>query len=224
MVMVVCVAVVMIVILHERCLVLFRAAPALDFQDRSEFVWFRQQGCGLEVSAVQLELESLPLLIRPNRLQHDVLCRRGSDCMALCIQEIQSKARRNFCFKDTQFSLAERRLYQRAAMRAVVMIMMVVVVVMGMRVRMCGAVVVRVFVGEVDIELYAFDACLVLTRDVQVVTVQFELLQFVRELVCIHAQIDQCADKHIAADAAENVQVERLHCGLSARELIWLAA
>jgi hypothetical protein len=44
-----------------------------------------------------------------------------------------------------------------------------------------------------------------------VIAVEVELFQFVLELVRINAEIEHRADKHISADAAEDVEVEGFH-------------
>ena len=91
----------------------------------------------------------------------------------------------------------------------VVMMFMPVLVSMFMFV-MFGFIVVMIFL-EVDIELGTRDMCALLFRNVQVITVQAKFLQLVFEAVKVHAQVQQRAEKHVAADAAENVEVKRLH-------------
>ena len=41
----------------------------------------------------------------------------------------------------------------------------------------------------------------------QVIIVQAEFAQLVFELMKIHTEIDQRAEKHIATDAAENIEI-----------------
>ena len=74
---------------------------------------------------------------------------------------------------------------------------------MGMRVVM----VLR----QMNVELDAFDAGFLPACNVEVIAVQLQLLQVVLQPVGIHAQIQERADEHIAADAAEKVQVESFH-------------
>ena len=94
-------------------------------------------------------------------------------------------------------------------------------------VRVPGAVGVGVFVGrawlrhEVHVELHAFEVAFLLARGVQVVTVQFQLGQFDFQLVQADAEVEHGPDEHVAADAAENVEVKSFHF---ASALIWLAA
>ena len=45
----------------------------------------------------------------------------------------------------------------------------------------------------------------------EMVTIQTQLLQFMIELMKIHAQINQCAEKHVTANAAENIEIEGFH-------------
>ncbi len=61
------------------------------------------------------------------------------------------------------------------------------------------------------VELHAFDAGFLLARKVQVIAVQLEFLQLALQPMRAHTQINQRADKHIAADATEDVEVKSLH-------------
>ena len=45
----------------------------------------------------------------------------------------------------------------------------------------------------------------------EVVFVQAKLREFALELFEVHAEVEQRADEHVAADAAEDVEVEGLH-------------
>jgi hypothetical protein len=87
-----------------------------------------------------------------------------------------------------------------------------------------GFVLVMMFVGvgQMDIKLHAADAGFLLARDVKMITVEFQLLQLVLKPARIHAEVNQRADEHVAADAAENIEIKRFH--FSASTLIWLAA
>ena len=77
-------------------------------------------------------------------------------------------------------------------------------------------------VGQMDIKLHALDAGFLLARDVEVVAAEFQLLQLTFQLVRIRAEVNQRADEHVAADAAEYIEIKRFH--FSANALIWLAA
>ena len=105
-------------------------------------------------------------------------------------------------------------------------VMIFVFVIMGMRVGMFCSVRVGVFVGmpmivvvmfmamfvrQMNIKLHAFDLRFVLSRNVEMVAVEMQLFEFVFELMGIHAEVEQRADKHVAADAAENIQVKSFH-------------
>jgi len=83
---------------------------------------------------------------------------------------------------------------------------------------------VMLVVFDVDIELYARDGRFLAARDVQVVTVKREFGQFAFQAPSIETQINQRSKEHVAADAAEVVEIEGLHRLLPARALIWLAA
>jgi len=113
---------------------------------------------------------------------------------------------------------------------AVVMVMfivMVMIVAVLVRVLMSGfimtviatmLVVMVVFVRKMNIKFDAGDALAFILADVQMKAVQLELLQFVRQFVGIYAEVEQGADEHVAADAAEDVEVKRFH--FSAKALI----
>jgi hypothetical protein len=83
----------------------------------------------------------------------------------------------------------------------------IVVMVMGMFVR----VVMIVIVFDVHIELHAVDPGLLPAGNVEVITVEPEFLQFLLELADLDAQVDQRAEEHVAADAAEQVEIKRFH-------------
>jgi len=88
-----------------------------------------------------------------------------------------------------------------------------------------GFVRVRVVmvVREVDIELHAGDRRFFSARNVQVIAVKLELLEFALQFFGVHTEIKQRGDEHVAGDAAENVEIKDFHfCETS--ELIWLAA
>ena len=73
--------------------------------------------------------------------------------------------------------------------------------------------VVVVFMREMHIELDAGDALAFVLADVQMEAVEFEFLQLAREFVGVHAEVEQRADEHVAADAAEDVEIESFHLG-----------
>ena len=82
-------------------------------------------------------------------------------------------------------------------------------------VRVGMAVLMRVLVAfswqEMDVELDSLNVRLGFAADVQLVTAQIQLRQFALEHRCIDADVDHCAEKHVAADAAENIKVKCLH-------------
>src|SRR5262245_24647146 len=124
-----------------------------------------------------------------------------------------------------------------------VIVMMLVAVSMPVRVSLVAmfmAVLVRVSVAmmlframvvlvfQIHVELCTGDLAALLARDMKMIAVEAELLQFPPELVKIDAKVEQSADEHVAADAAENIQINRFHFPLvaasAASVLIWLAA
>jgi hypothetical protein len=82
---------------------------------------------------------------------------------------------------------------------------------------------VRVLVREVHIELNAFYCGFLGAARVEVEAVEAKFFQLVLEFVKIDTEIEQRADQHITADAAEDIEIKGFHC-FWARALIWLAA
>src|SRR6266540_4245228 len=102
----------------------------------------------------------------------------------------------------------------------VVVPMMMLVLVMAMFVLM-----LVVLILQVDVKLYSFDAGLLPTRGAKMIAVDFQTLESVFELSKINPEVEQGPEKHVAADAAENIEVERFHSSSpAANALIWLAA
>jgi hypothetical protein len=86
-------------------------------------------------------------------------------------------------------------------------VMMMVVVAVTLFMLMLVVMLVR----KMHVKLHAFDGGLVLARDVEVIAVELEFTEFVLEFVRVHAQINQRANEHVAADAAEDVEIEGFH-------------
>lgn len=96
-------------------------------------------------------------------------------------------------------------------------VIMVMTVVMSMRIAVFMIAVVMVVITasivlHMDIELGSCDVRTLLTRRVQVVSADPELLELVFQLVEVHAHIQQRTDEHVTADAAENIEIQRFHC------------
>ena len=71
---------------------------------------------------------------------------------------------------------------------------------------------VGVFVRMImHVEFHTADAHLLPTGDVRVPAFELQLPQLPLQLPGVHAQINERTDKHVAADAAENVEVKRFH-------------
>ena len=64
---------------------------------------------------------------------------------------------------------------------------------------------------EVDIKFDAVDGGLLLARDVKMIVVQLEFFEFALQLPGIHAQVKQRGNEHVAGNAANKVEVKRLH-------------
>jgi len=100
----------------------------------------------------------------------------------------------------------------------------------------CVLVRMDILMVPVDIELHAADARLLASRDMDVPAVKIEFFQFVFERLSVKTQIDHRAEKHVAANAAEDVEIKRFHWNFerevldrdpplaAASSLIWLAA
>ena len=65
--------------------------------------------------------------------------------------------------------------------------------------------------GEVNIKLNAADRRFLLAGNMQVIAVELELGQLAFKFSGIHAQVEQGGDKHVAGDAAEEVEIEGFH-------------
>ena len=86
---------------------------------------------------------------------------------------------------------------------------------------------------QMHVELCPLDMGALLAGGMEVVSLEFKLGQFVLKPAQIDSQVDQCADKHVSTDAAEEVKIDRFHLQMrvsvyasspEAKALIWLAA
>jgi hypothetical protein len=78
---------------------------------------------------------------------------------------------------------------------------------------------VGVRVTDVDLELDAFNLAAFGPMRVQMIAAEGNLGQFLLHLAEFHAQIQQGAHEHVAADAAENIQIKSFQsCDLRADE------
>src|SRR5690349_5410077 len=96
-------------------------------------------------------------------------------------------------------------------MTMLVIVMMVVVLIVMMRMSVVVVVTMFVMALQMNIELHACNAGFLLARDMEVITIDLQFLQLVLELMRVDAQIQQRGHKHIAADAAENIEVKNVH-------------
>jgi hypothetical protein len=94
----------------------------------------------------------------------------------------------------------------------VMMFMLMFVTIVSVRVSMFHAtgvgMLMRVFVGKMNIEFDTFDSGFLRPLRMQVKAFDTEFLKFMLQLVKIHAQVEQSSNQHIAADAAENIEVK----------------
>ena len=114
--------------------------------------------------------------------------------------------------------LLDRGKVARVVMTMIIVLVMlmvvnvVVVAVMGvMLVSVTRFMFVTMLVREMHVELHPFDGGLVRARDVEMVAGKLEFAELVFELVRVHAQINQRANEHVAADAAEDVEIKGFH-------------
>jgi hypothetical protein len=112
-------------------------------------------------------------------------------------------------------------VFVRVSVFVVIMRMpMIVFVIM-----IVGMVVTVAVIIQVHIKLHAIDAGLLCAFRVDVVAFDLERLKLALEFLEVRAQIQQRTDEHIAANAAESVEVKRVHSSSpAANALIWLAA
>jgi len=86
-------------------------------------------------------------------------------------------------------------------------------------------VIMVMIVLQMNIELCSLDIRFLAAGGVNMKFVQVELLQSNLQLPEVDTEIEHGADEHVAADAAEYIQVKRLHSNSpAASALIWLAA
>jgi hypothetical protein len=94
---------------------------------------------------------------------------------------------------------------------AMSMFMLVMMMLVRTRVSVRYAIrmrlLVAMFMREVNIEFNPFDGGFVSAGNVQMVAVEIQLFQFVLQFVRINTEVEQRADKHVAADAAEDVEI-----------------
>ena len=89
---------------------------------------------------------------------------------------------------------------------------------------MCSVIgrVHRVIRIEMHIKFYTLNLAVLPPGAVQVKTVEPQSVELVFQRVRIDAEINQCADEHVAANSAEKIEIECIHS--QASELIVLAA
>ena len=75
-----------------------------------------------------------------------------------------------------------------------------------------------VFVFDVYVELRPGDGATLLTRSVQVVVIQPELFQLVLQGLQVDTQVEHRAQEHVAADAAEQVEVKGFHGRMTVKD------
>ena len=81
------------------------------------------------------------------------------------------------------------------------------IMVMVMIIRMGMAMIV----GQMNIEFYSGNSRFFLARNVEVITIKPQFLQLMFEAMRVDAEIQQRSQKHIATDAAEDIEVKDFH-------------
>src|SRR6267154_3993479 len=77
---------------------------------------------------------------------------------------------------------------------------------------MCSRMVFMFVVpAQMDIEFYAGNPAFLPSSEVKMVSFQAELHQRVFQCLAIHTQVHQSANKHVSADSAEQIQIQRFH-------------
>jgi hypothetical protein len=92
---------------------------------------------------------------------------------------------------------------------------MAVSMLMRVGVRM-GVPVLLVVMRKVHIKFNTGDAALGLARDMEVIAIQFQLGQFLLQALEIQSQVEQRADKHVAADTAIQIEEKSGHRSFTA--------
>lgn len=64
---------------------------------------------------------------------------------------------------------------------------------------------------EMDVKFDSADLRFLRAGDMQVPAIELQLFQFGLQAVGIDAKVDERADEHIAADAAEDVEIQGFH-------------
>jgi hypothetical protein len=100
------------------------------------------------------------------------------------------------------------QLFDFGKITAVVVVMMVFMIVMAVVV----IVIVVMRLRQVHVELDTLDAVLLPAFNVQMIAGELEFLQFAFERFGLDTEIEQRAEEHVAADAAEEVEIKRFHC------------
>ena len=86
-----------------------------------------------------------------------------------------------------------------------------VTVFLGMIMRMTVAVIAFTTIRQMHIKFYPINRAFLPAIGAERVALELEFLQFLFQRIKIHAQIDHRAQKHVAADAAEDVEVKGFH-------------
>jgi hypothetical protein len=131
-----------------------------------------------------------------------------------------------FVFLVVVVAMPVRAVFMAMGVMVFMLMLMMVVVMPSLIMRMLVRVImIVVVIAHVHIEFHAFDAGFLGAGTMQMVAVELEGLEFALEVAEFHTEVEQGAEEHIAANAAEGIKVKRSHSSSpAAKALIWLAA
>jgi len=106
---------------------------------------------------------------------------------------------------------ARVRVCVTVIMGMLVFVFMLMLVFVGMAMAGFMSMFVMVVVFQMNIEFDAFYARPALAGNMQMIFLKPQFFQLLFELMKINAEVEQRAEKHVAADAAEDIEVNSFH-------------
>jgi hypothetical protein len=116
----------------------------------------------------------------------------------------------------TVFAVLMVRVVMRLVMMLVIctfVLVRMVMIFMLMIATFSVFVVMIVIVRQVNVELDARDALSLILSDVQMEAIEFQFFDLAGEFVRVNAEVQHRADKHVTANAAEDVEIESFQIG-----------
>ena len=90
---------------------------------------------------------------------------------------------------------------------------MVVRVAVFVVMRMTVAMIAFVAIGQMHIKFYPINGTLLPAIGAKCVAIELEFLELCFQRIKVHAKIDHGPQKHIATNAAKNIEIQGLHAG-----------